>query len=352
MTAGYDKLYFKNSGDRRHGDPCILQFSAQAAQVSNTLKVANGSQGQYLTDALGYSLYVFESDTPNQSNCTGQCAQVWPPLQALNGQPPTAGTGVQNSLISTIQRSDGTTQVTYDGQPLYYYSLDQAPGDIRGQAINSFGNKWYLVEPNGSKLLPSGYTNSTTYSVSCDATGRCCDPNGHCFDGGFTCDGNHQCCDMFGHCYDQSANCDFSGHCCDPAGHCFDGGCSCDGNGHCCNSNGQCFNNGNGGFSCDSHGKCCTSNGQCFNFGGGTGCGSFNCDGRNHCCDSCGQCYVGGGTSTPSPRPTPSPTHTTPSPSPSPTPTPSTSPSHSPSGTPSGGPSHSPTRRPRFGLVG
>lgn len=329
----------------------VAQYSAYSQYgggTSTTVGTSTTSLGTFLVDSQGFSLYIFEADTQGQSNCSGQCAEVWPPLLVTSGQNATASGNAVSAMLGTITRADGSTQVTYNGLPLYRYSVDQSPGDTNGQAINSFGNKWYLMQPNGSPLIPPSYSSSTTSSYGpgigafCDNTGRCCDLSGHCFNGIFNCDQNHRCCDQFGHCFNNEAFCDFSGHCCDSQGNCFDGGFSCDQNDHCCDSNGNCFNQGVGGFRCDSHGQCCNSQGTCFMFGGGNGCDGFNCDGRGHCCDSCGQCYNNGPGSNPGPSGTPAPTGT-------PTHGPTSGPSGAPTGGPTGAPTHSPTSGPTSG---
>ena len=60
--------------------------------------------------------------------------------------------GAQASDLGTITRSDGTKQVTYDGHPLYYFEGDTGPGTDKGQGLNGFGNKWWLVAPSGSSI--------------------------------------------------------------------------------------------------------------------------------------------------------------------------------------------------------
>ncbi|MEX1253806.1 MAG: hypothetical protein WEE64_05635 [Dehalococcoidia bacterium] len=100
----------------------------------------NATLGSILTDADGGTLYTFGSDTPNTSNCTDACATAWPPFTA-EGEP-AAGEGVPGTL-ATITRADGTTQVTYDGKPLYHFSNDTAPGDAKGQGVLDL---WFVVE--------------------------------------------------------------------------------------------------------------------------------------------------------------------------------------------------------------
>ncbi len=65
-----------------------------------------------------------------------------------------AGTGVAGGLLGTSSRSDdGGTQVTYRGHPLYYYAGDREPGDTAGQGLDQFGAKWYVLAPNGDRIV-------------------------------------------------------------------------------------------------------------------------------------------------------------------------------------------------------
>jgi predicted lipoprotein with Yx(FWY)xxD motif len=103
--------------------------------------------GKFLADGSGQSLYGWAKDTPGTSNCSGKCEQAWPPLLTV-GQP-TVGDGVTGSLVGTIQRKDGSMQVTYQGLPLYYFASDQKPGDVMGQGI---GNVWYVIGADGNMI--------------------------------------------------------------------------------------------------------------------------------------------------------------------------------------------------------
>lgn len=97
------------------------------------------------------TLYLFEKDTTSQSQCTGQCAGAWPPL--LTTGAPSAGNGVMASLLGTTTRSDGKTQVTYKGHPLYGFIADKKPGDVNGEGKNAFGAAWYVVNAaTGDKI--------------------------------------------------------------------------------------------------------------------------------------------------------------------------------------------------------
>ena len=103
--------------------------------------------GRYLTDAEGRSLYLFMADSENRSACYDACAQAWPPL--ISRAAPKAGEGVQQELLGTLRRKDGTEQVTYNGWPLYYFVKDAQPGQTEGQDVEGFGEEWYLVTPAG-----------------------------------------------------------------------------------------------------------------------------------------------------------------------------------------------------------
>ena len=96
--------------------------------------------GTILTDGEGYTLYLFTNDEGGSSSCYDQCATNWPPL--LTQGTPVVDADVDGD-IGTTQRTDGTTQVTYDGDPLYHFHNDDAPGDANGQGV---GDVWFVIE--------------------------------------------------------------------------------------------------------------------------------------------------------------------------------------------------------------
>ena len=99
--------------------------------------------GPVLTNSHGMTLYVFTHDMNGESTCTGTCATTWPPL--LTHGTPAAGSGVTGKL-GTTTRSDGSTQVTYNGMPLYTYARDMASGEAHGQGV---GGVWFVATPTG-----------------------------------------------------------------------------------------------------------------------------------------------------------------------------------------------------------
>jgi predicted lipoprotein with Yx(FWY)xxD motif len=130
-----------------------LAVGSQGADAAQGVEVQVSDQGPYgahLTDAKGMSLYLFEADSKLKSTCYDACAKAWPPLLVNGG--PTAGQGVDKSMLATLKRKDGSAQLTYNGWPLYHFVKDKQVGDTNGQGINGFGAEWYLVSPEGKTV--------------------------------------------------------------------------------------------------------------------------------------------------------------------------------------------------------
>jgi predicted lipoprotein with Yx(FWY)xxD motif len=107
--------------------------------------------GKVLVDSEGMTLYYFQKDQKGsgKSKCEGACAEAWPPL-TTEGEPE-AMAGVKASMLGTIEREDGTTQVTYAGWPLYTFVEDKKPGEDNGTDSKAFGASWYPLHSNGKK---------------------------------------------------------------------------------------------------------------------------------------------------------------------------------------------------------
>jgi predicted lipoprotein with Yx(FWY)xxD motif len=121
-----------------------------AATGPATLMTKTGSAGTYLTDGAGKSLYLFALDSGGKSACNGACAAAWPPLTTTGNA--SASAGVTGSMLTTFKRDDGSTQVVYNGHPLYYYVGDTSAGQTNGQGLNNFGGVWSLVTPQGTAI--------------------------------------------------------------------------------------------------------------------------------------------------------------------------------------------------------
>jgi predicted lipoprotein with Yx(FWY)xxD motif len=91
-----------------------------------------------------FPVYTLSSDRGKTSTCAGQCALSWPPV--LTSGRPEAGPNIQPHALGTIVRSDGSRQVTFNGQPLYLYVGDayipgipgvSGPASINGSGLTS-----------------------------------------------------------------------------------------------------------------------------------------------------------------------------------------------------------------------
>jgi predicted lipoprotein with Yx(FWY)xxD motif len=105
--------------------------------ASLVIREGSTSLGKVLVDAHGLTLYVLAGDSATHSTCTGGCASAWPPLTVKAGTKVSGGSGVHGKF-GTFKRADGTTQVTYNGRPLYGWTGDSQPGDTTGQDVNGF----------------------------------------------------------------------------------------------------------------------------------------------------------------------------------------------------------------------
>jgi predicted lipoprotein with Yx(FWY)xxD motif len=113
--------------------------------------------GPVLVNGEGLTLYMFASDHRGApSTCYKICEIQWPPLTLGPGvSRPVAGPGIEAGLLATSPRKDGTTQITYNGWPLYLWPQDRAPGQATGQGLTNGGGRWYVVDVSGNPLKTS-----------------------------------------------------------------------------------------------------------------------------------------------------------------------------------------------------
>jgi len=110
--------------------------------------------GVTVVDGNLNTLYRFDRDTadPSTATCTDECAATWPPMLTDPSKPPVLE-GLEESVVGTVNRPDGTTQVTVGGWPVYTYSGDQASAATDG---NGKDGAWFAVTPTGGKAKKAG----------------------------------------------------------------------------------------------------------------------------------------------------------------------------------------------------
>ena len=137
------------------------QDDKESSAEGGTLATADvGDLGTIVVDGSGRTLYVFDKDTANppKSNCDGDCAAMWPPVKAGSGTPELDG--IDASLVGTVERSDGSKQLTLKGWPLYQFANDSQAGEATGQAV---GGVWWVVGPDGKKITKQAPATSGGY---------------------------------------------------------------------------------------------------------------------------------------------------------------------------------------------
>jgi len=152
--------------------PCSEDVTSAPTAPATVSVASTSSYGRVLVvgsgDYAGCSLYLLTSDQLHAlSGAQFACSEnpnvlneacdtgLWPAL--LTNGAPVPGRGVNPHLLGTVTRTDlpglpAVHQVTYAGQPLYRFFLDQAAGDTQGanldDPITSPPGIWYLVNPH------------------------------------------------------------------------------------------------------------------------------------------------------------------------------------------------------------
>ncbi len=124
----------------------VLVGSSVIAQemMPNTLNVSSSTGvGSYFVANNGMTVYAFKRDGLGVSNCVDNCATAWPPYTVESAEGLSVPDGVLGE-VGTIERADGTLQVTYNQMPLYFWQNDAAAGDVNG---NNFRTNWTIVAP-------------------------------------------------------------------------------------------------------------------------------------------------------------------------------------------------------------
>ena len=118
-----------------------------AARPGPRVKLSETQLGPVLFNGRDRAIYLFTRDARDKSRCYGECAVAWPPFLA-NGRP-RAVRGVKQSLLGTTRRRGGARQVTYRGQPLYFY-VDDPRGQVLCNDVPEFGGTWFAVDATGN----------------------------------------------------------------------------------------------------------------------------------------------------------------------------------------------------------
>jgi predicted lipoprotein with Yx(FWY)xxD motif len=155
------------SGPYGGGSPSPSTGAAPASS-GTALAVGSTSLGTILTDGRGFTLYAFEADQGSTSACSGACAAAWPPATTSSASPQ-VGAGVTQSLVGQTMRTDGKSQLTYAGHPVYLFSQDTAPGSTSGQGLQAFGARWDALTAAGQEVTAGSAPSASAPSASAPA---------------------------------------------------------------------------------------------------------------------------------------------------------------------------------------
>ncbi|MDV7340387.1 hypothetical protein RYZ26_12350 [Terasakiella sp. A23] len=105
--------------------------------MAKAIKKSDVKGAAAFTTAKGMTLYTFDKDVANKSNCYGKCAKNWPPMAAT-------ANSKDDGDFTVLMRTDGTYQWAYKGHPLYTWIKDSKPGDNTGDGIKGV---WHTARP-------------------------------------------------------------------------------------------------------------------------------------------------------------------------------------------------------------
>lgn len=118
----------------------------EAAVSGITITSGDSEFGSILFDGNNQAIYIWELEESSTAECYDDCAEAWPPV--LTEGKPVASGEIKSELLGTTKRTDGTTQVTYNGHPLYYYAHED-PGEVKCHNIVTHGGLWWVIHPSG-----------------------------------------------------------------------------------------------------------------------------------------------------------------------------------------------------------
>jgi predicted lipoprotein with Yx(FWY)xxD motif len=116
-----------------------------AGETAEGVHASETDLGSILVDAEGFTLYVFTNDVGGESSCYDSCEATWPVVPGDTA----IGSDLDAAMFGTTARTDGTEQLTVNGQPLYRYAPDASPGDTNGQEV---GGVWFVVGVDGNMI--------------------------------------------------------------------------------------------------------------------------------------------------------------------------------------------------------
>jgi predicted lipoprotein with Yx(FWY)xxD motif len=137
--------------------------AVKPAAPGGVLGVAKTSLGPVLVDSKGMTVYLLTADTPGHSTCSAQCLQYWPLVPGPVGASSVKGI---SAALAVTKATSSASMVTAAGWPLYTFVKDQAPGDVTGEGVKTFGGTWYAVSSTGAPVSAPSTSAPATSSTA------------------------------------------------------------------------------------------------------------------------------------------------------------------------------------------
>ena len=146
-------ILFIGCGDTHNSD------KEEAKEITNNIGLMQRDVN-FLTDSNAKSLYSFDKDGSNITNCDSDCQKIWPLF---------SGSNTQSTDIEVFDTD--TNQLAYRNHPLYYFANDTQSGDISGDKVKDV---WHLVyAPSASNDSQTAFSQTLmTQSYLTDSDGR------------------------------------------------------------------------------------------------------------------------------------------------------------------------------------
>jgi len=96
--------------------------------------------GRLVVTRKAYSVYSWDGDEPEKSNCRGACLTDWTPVPAPENVTEQGG-------WTTFERSPGIKQWAFRGRPLYTYNYDRGERSFMGADVPGWHNVYTQREP-------------------------------------------------------------------------------------------------------------------------------------------------------------------------------------------------------------
>lgn len=163
-----------SSGASSAAAPSSGASSSGASSSGAALRTASTGLGTVVVDAQGRTVYMFAADTAGsgdaaKSACTGTCLTYWPVVQAP-ADAPASLPGI-SGRVGVLHRSDGVSQLTLAGWPLYTFAGDSMPGTTAGEGKNGFGGLWWALSPAGDLVKNTGSSGAPASGGSSGSSG-------------------------------------------------------------------------------------------------------------------------------------------------------------------------------------